>query len=131
MAALVLAVAPDLFFSSRIDSTAKRLGYQVRFATDAADFLRKLETELPALVLIDSNARQFPWKELIEAVRKDQRTASIPIVVFGQHSDTESIRSARAAGCDRFVANSQLARELPQLLRAYVQEGPSSRGDAP
>ncbi len=124
-------MAPDLFFGSRIDSAARRLGHQVRFATDAADFLRKLEDELPALVLIDSRARQFPWKDLIEAVRKDQRTASVPIIVFGQHSDIESIRSARAAGCDRFVTNSQLVQELPELLKAYVQGRSSSPIDAP
>jgi hypothetical protein len=37
-------------------------------------------------------------------------------VAYGSHVDTESLRAARAAGCDRVLPRSKFIEELPSAL---------------
>ncbi len=121
----ILALISDLFFSSRVGSTLQALGYRVTLveAADAypetAFFSAALAADQTALVILDLNA-PLPWADWLAAAKADPVTASIPWLAFGSHKETEKLAAAKRAGAERVVARSKFSAELPDLVRALV-----------
>src|SRR5947208_16237384 len=55
----VVAYIDDLFFQMKLAETAKHLGLEVKVASNAESLLQLLEP-LPALVIVDLNAKSSP-----------------------------------------------------------------------
>ena len=93
--AQVAALVDDLFFQAKIMETAQQLGVQLKtFGTGPALLAEVLQTA-PRLVIIDLNARQGA----IEAIEQlHALAASVPIVAFLSHVQTDLAAQARAAG---------------------------------
>ena len=106
--ARVVALAPDLMFASRIEATLGAAGHDVTLAGSAA--------EAPlgdADVLIADLDRIEP-----EAVVG----LGVPVLGFYSHTNTETRDVAEAAGVDRVVPRSRMAREMPELVEALADE---------
>ena len=114
MSRRIIAVVPDLFFSTRILATARTVGVPV----DLIPLPRALAacTEaLPALVLIDLHANGDPMG-LVRALKADARTREIPVVGFYSHVETALRRAALEAGIDEALPRSAFTQRLPELL---------------
>jgi CheY-like chemotaxis protein len=117
---LVLALVPDLMFATQIEQVLEHLGYAPAFVRDAAALLARAREEPPALVLLDLAARGVDVPAVIQELKADPATGTLPIVAFGPHLDAAAVAAARAAGADTVVANSKLAFDLPGLLARYA-----------
>jgi len=109
----ILALAPDLFFASRLRSLAESAGRSIQ----VVESLPRLEEELtayrPALVLIDLGARGI---DAPSAVRLAKRAGVPRVVVFGPHKDLDARAAALAAGADRWLTNQNLMTTFASLL---------------
>jgi CheY-like chemotaxis protein len=105
----VLAVVTDLFVQSRIAAAAKAAGRQVRFVGSES----QIQDLAPyAVALVDLDART----DVLGVIRRLKLEASMPVVAFGPHLDTERRKRARAAGADRVLAKSKFVTELPKIM---------------
>ncbi len=104
--------------SSRIEATAGHLGYDVRSARSTEDFWRGVE-EGPALVLLATHRTRLPWEALLSEL--SGLAEHPPVLAFGSHVDTQARDRARAAGATRWVPNSVLAAQLPELIRELAR----------
>jgi CheY-like chemotaxis protein len=118
----VAALAPDLIFATRIEAAIRAAGAQARVADNGASLWDAIE-RWPELVLIDLSASG--WEEPVRRAKTLPQTRAIPIVAFGSHVDTETLRAARQAGCDHAWARSRFFEELPRLLKDTLH--PSTR----
>ncbi|MGA8102467.1 MAG: response regulator [Candidatus Acidiferrales bacterium] len=111
--AQVAALVDDLFFQAKIMETAKLLGVQLKtFGTGPALLTEVLQTP-PRLVIIDLNARQGA----IEAIEQlHASAASVPIVAFLSHVQTELAARAKAAGCRDVMPRSLFTTNLAKIL---------------
>lgn len=71
-------------------------------------------------VLIVDLAARADWQPPM----REARERNIPIIAFGPHIDAESRRKAKQAGASRVLANSNLARDLPNILLALKNSAP-------
>lgn len=116
----ILALVPDLLFSSRIASLAQQAGRPLAIARSLAEFEQALATQRPALALVDLSARGIDVARAIRAAK----TANVPgVIAFGPHKDLAARALAMEAGADRWVTNQRLAETLAAVL--------SSRPGAP
>jgi hypothetical protein len=69
----------------------------------------------PALVVVALDAPRS--METIEAGKR----AGAHVLAFGSHKNVELMRAAKAAGCDQVVPRSQMAADLPNLLKKYAE----------
>jgi hypothetical protein len=113
--AKIVALVPDLMFGTRIEDAAKHLGYPVEFVKPEEDAGAMIAHVSPALVVVALDAPHS--MEAIEAGRK----AGARVLAFGSHKNVELMRAAKAAGCDQVVARSQMAADLPNLLKKYAE----------
>jgi len=116
MAAKILAVVEDIFFLAKIQQTARQLGLTVESV--APDALQdRLVPGGADAILLDLNHRSGMAVALLENLKSDPATHSIPVIAFLSHVQTDLAQAAHAAGCDRVLARSAFSQQLPLLLR--------------
>ncbi len=119
---IVLALVDDLFFRARIAETARHTGVEFEAVPAGKDLLEKLrmapggatlQGSVPALILVDLNARGGP----LEALRELQAAGNqIPVIAFLSHVQTELAEQARAAGCAEVLPRSKFTQNLAAIL---------------
>ena len=103
--ARITALAPDLFFASKIDATLKAAGHDVTIVGQgpiAGD---------PQLVIVDLDNTP----DLEAGLGR-----GAPTLGFYSHVDVETRRRAERAGFDLVVPRSRMARDMPQLVASLL-----------
>jgi DNA-binding response OmpR family regulator len=114
--AAILALVDELMMQSRVELAARAAGWRVQFAARPEELWSLARAERPALLLVGATATRQPWEELVRTWKADAELSRVPVVAFGSHLDQGLRRRARAAGCDRMVANSVIATDFGGLL---------------
>ena len=114
---MIIAAVDDLMLSSKISTTAKALGVELRFARTPDAVLEAVRAARPALVIFDLNSARAHAVETGARLKQDAALAGVPIVGFVSHVDGALVEQARAAGFDRVLARSAFFAALPQLLQ--------------
>ena len=104
--ARVVAVAPDLMFSSRIEATLGAAGHQVELAPSLS------EAGLQDAELLVADLDRIEPESVVGL--------GIPVLGFYSHTDTELRERAKAAGVDTVVPRSRMVREMPQLVSGLL-----------
>ena len=117
--AVVLVVADDLLFRSKISTVAKRGGVVIRAATTADAAMATVKEQRPALILLDlDSARTQPF-ELLRWLGSDPDLRSVPTIGFVSHVHAAAIQEARSLGIGRVLARSAFVAELPDILAPH------------
>src|SRR5687767_12938308 len=112
----VIAIVDDLFFASKIRGTAEQVGTRVQFSRSIPDAAAKAREEAPALIIADLNASCCDVLELARALKSDDSLASVPLLGFFSHIQTELHQAAIAAGYDRVIPRSAFTKNLADIL---------------
>lgn len=124
----LLLVVDDLMASSRLETTARHLNYEVRLARSVDAFWAGVQ-DGPALILLGTHATALPWEDLLRELRTSANAP--PVLAFGPHVDAETRGRARDAGATRWVANSRIATDLPDLMTALAAQSPQVPSSSP
>jgi hypothetical protein len=103
--ARIVALAPDLFFATKIEETLTSAGHDVTVVARA--------DALPAdaeLVIVD----------LDQVGPAIEPSPGAPILAFYSHVDVETRRRGEEAGFDLVVPRSRMAREMPELVERLL-----------
>jgi CheY-like chemotaxis protein len=112
-----VALETDLFFAVRIESAVKAARARPLIVEDGAALWNAIE-RWPELVIIDLGVAG--WQEPVRRAKTLPHTRAVPIVAFGSHIETQTLRAAREAGCDHAWARSRFTSELPDLLQEVL-----------
>jgi ActR/RegA family two-component response regulator len=106
----ILALAPDLFFGSRLGDAAGALGLGFERVSSPEALLAALDRSRPRLVVVDlaAGVQHLP--------RVATAAAEARLLAFGPHVNVQARQAALDAGFHEWVSNGRLARELPGLL---------------
>lgn len=107
---LIYCLTTDLFYRSKIEGTAKACGVTVEMVPSVDDF-RQLCPTPPTIMLLDLH---HPDALNILGLCKERVISTIG---FAAHTDTATLTSARAAGCQLVLPKSAFFQRLPSLLR--------------
>src|SRR5436853_5889551 len=84
----VIAVLDDLMFTVKINEAAKKAGVAVQFLKSEKDVLDKAR-EHPALVILDLNFAGVDPFSLVEKLKADGETKSVPLIGYVSHVQGE------------------------------------------
>ena len=98
-----------------------KAGYAVVGADNGDDAYRQAVSLAPDLVIMDYELRGIDGCEATERLKRDPRTAAIPIVMITGHVSSSEFERARAAGCDAFVAKPVSYEQLLDEVRRRMQ----------
>jgi CheY-like chemotaxis protein len=108
----VVALAPDLFFASKISETLKATGHDVHVVgtvPEAVDAAADSD-----VVIVDLHTPELDPAQLAA------KLGGKPLIGFYSHVDADTRAQAERAGFDLVVPRSRMAREMPVLVERLV-----------
>ncbi len=113
----VLALVDDLFFSSKIVSTARLCGVPTRLSTTREELIQKARSETVKLIIVDLNGRTTQPVQTIKELRASSDLDEIPILAYFSHVQTELQQEARKAGAQWILPRSVFSNRLAKILK--------------
>lgn len=139
----ILLVDDSKFLRLATERALERAGYDVTSATDGEQALQMARTFCPDLILLDMLLPKLPGPEVLKALKKDPKTADIPVVVFTGVSRKNASRPQRDGaygylekaglgldkGFDSFLAAvADIIQQLPVKKRVISSETRKKQG---
>ena len=117
----IFAFVDDLFFSAKIQETARKLNVKVEFCKAEKELLEHMKQngeEKPSLIIFDlNNANAKPLTLIPKLKAKLKKGTSI--IGFLSHVQGDLKQKAHEVGCDMVLPRSAFSQNLPQLLRRH------------
>jgi len=115
----ILAVLDDLFFTVKINESAKRAGMPIVFVKSEQDALDQA-AQKPALIIIDLNCAKVDPLKLVQKLKDNAETKAISVIGYVSHVQGELKQQAQEAGCNMVLARSAFSQNLPQILKRHA-----------
>jgi PleD family two-component response regulator len=112
----IIAAVDDMFFASKIRSTAEHLGIAVEFKKNKAAAVEAARQESPAMLIADLHSQRCDPLAIAREFKSDDDLKSIPLVGFFSHVDTALQSAAQQAGFDRVMPRSAFSNNLARIL---------------
>jgi CheY-like chemotaxis protein len=103
-------------------------GYRVVVAADGASGLQMARTLKPDVTLLDVHLPYLTGLQLLAALREDEATRDLLVVVFSEDNDPMLIEEAERLSAAAYLVKANL---LPSRLSATVGDVLRSRGRLP
>ena len=98
-------------------------GFELLEAADGHAALRIALAERPDLAFLDWQMPGITGLDVVKALRADERTRAMKIVMLTAHQGEEARRTALAAGADDFIAKPFSPLELLDTVAAVLGPG--------
>lgn len=116
----ILVVDDDPEVTRMLQLMLEFYGYEVKRAHGTAQGMTSLESEIPDLLLLDLMMPHLNGIELCSYVRRDPRTANVPVVMYSAAPNEDNIQAALEAGATRFVHKTGDSEELLQVVKEVL-----------
>lgn len=117
MSTTILTVDDSRTMRDMLRLALVQAGYRVVQAVDGVDGLETLKNETPHVIITDINMPRLDGFGFIEAVRKEERWRTTPILVLTTESDAEKKNRARRAGATGWIVKPFDAEKLTEVIR--------------
>lgn len=98
-----------------------KLGFSdIDEATDGTDALAKLKSRRYGLIISDWNMQPMTGYELLQKVRANDSTKSLPFVMVTAESKVENVIAARKAGVNNYIIKPFSAEVLKAKLKTVL-----------
>jgi CheY-like chemotaxis protein len=118
---MILVVADDLLFRSKISTAAKALGVVVRAATTPDAAIERAREDKPTLVLIDLDGQKPAPFEVLERFAADPDLKRLSTVGFVSHVHADLVQKARGLGIGTVLARSAFVAQLTDILAPHAE----------
>jgi len=103
MGSRILIVEDSAVIRRLIEVCLRAADLEIITRDDGRTGLTAVSSESPDLVVLDIGLPGMDGWEVLDRIRKDPTTKSIPVVVLTAHAEEESRRRANEGGADAFV----------------------------
>src|SRR5215475_632216 len=114
----ILVVEDERALSDVLVYNLEREGYETIVAHDGQEGLRKAQTLLPDLILLDLMLPTLSGVEVCRELRAGERTREIPIVILSAKAEETDQVVGFSLGCDDYVTKPFSVKVLLQRLKA-------------
>jgi CheY-like chemotaxis protein len=117
--ARVLALIPDLLFGSNVQGGLRAVGHDVRLVADEAGMREHLPDA--DVLVVDLASDGLDGCAVVTRLGRDGALADVRTLGFYSHVDADTRERAVAAGFDRVVPRSRMAREGAALVTQLAE----------
>jgi CheY-like chemotaxis protein len=121
--ARILVIEDDRFLRRACEVSLKKRGYTVLTAVDGLEGLQRARTESPDLILLDMLMPKLTGIETLEALKENEQTRDIPVVILSNSSVEADVQQAKALGALGYLVKASLSlRELGEQVAAFLEQ---------
>jgi putative two-component system response regulator len=118
---LILVIEDDEANRVLVTKGLERDGYRVIAVADGETGIRAVEEHVPDLVLLDVGLPRMDGYEVTRRLRRDPRTATLPVLLVTGRSTPEDVVAGLDAGADDFVRKPFERAELMARIRSALR----------
>jgi CheY-like chemotaxis protein len=124
--AYVLVIDDSRDAANLVAKMLKLLGYPVQVAYGPRSAINAITQHFPGLIMLDINMPGVDGTEVCRFLRRDPRTAHVPIIAMSTESQPEMVARVRAAGANHFLPKPISVEALEATL-TQLQKGLPTR----
>jgi CheY-like chemotaxis protein len=102
----------------------QKLSYHVCSANNAEEALEMVNAILPALVIADLKLPGMSGPQMIQVLRKNARTASVPVIIKLEQVTPLLVQKCREAGALACIGSPVQPEELYRVVQAAIEPTP-------
>jgi DNA-binding response OmpR family regulator len=99
----------------------KKAGFSIGTASDGIQAIKKAQSLLPDLILLDVMLPEMDGFAVCETLRRDPRTAAIPVIMVTAVSSILASFAGREAGASEYVTKPFSFKHLLNCINALLQ----------
>lgn len=119
----ILVVEDEQAIAEMIMASLEMAGYQVKRAANGQVAYQMILEQAPDLILADWMMPMMSGLELTKRLKREEKTAEIPIILLTAKSDENDKINGFDAGVDDYVVKPFSPRELLARIRAVLRRG--------
>jgi len=96
--------------------------YDLCTAKNGVEAIERARSEKPDLILLDVVMPELDGFGALAAIRSDQATRSIPVIMVTTRSEAKSLETGYASGCNDYVTKPVNSSELLAKVRNLLGE---------
>ena len=121
--ARILLIEDDQFLRRACEVSLKKRGFTLLTAADGEEGLMLARTGSPDIILLDMLMPKLTGVETLEALKKDERTCGIPVVMLSNSSIDSEVQKAKALGAVGYLIKASLSlKELGDQVESFLEE---------
>jgi CheY-like chemotaxis protein len=120
---VILILTADAALQAQVEQTADRENIPCLALSDEETLLAALPEETPGVIFMDVSHLGVDAASLIEKLKRNQATAKIPLVAFGNSLRADLLQDAKEAGANLVLPRAAFNQQLPELIRHYGKAG--------
>ncbi len=114
----VLVIDDNRAMADSLASMLTLLGYVAQTSYGPRTALNTITRHFPEIILLDINMPGVDGVEVCRYLRRDPRTAHVPVLAMSSEAQPETIARIKAAGADQFLPKPISLEMLEQALTA-------------
>jgi two-component system phosphate regulon response regulator PhoB len=128
---LILVAEDERDLAETVCFHLEREGYKCRHAIDGQAAINEIQRQAPDLIILDRMMPRVSGDELINRIRKDPRTASIPIIMLTAKAEESDELVGFALGADDYVSKPFSTKLLMARVASVLRrnEAGAATGD--
>ena len=120
MSATVLVVEDDPVILRLLEVNFELEGFDVLLAHDGSEGIELPRTKRPDLIVSDIMMPKTSGLELVEALRADEATRTIPIILLSAKAQTGDLKAGMDAGADDYITKPFEPLDLVDRVNALL-----------
>ena len=118
---LVVDDEPNILLS--LEFLMQQAGFEVTTAEDAEQAQVLISQQVPDLILLDISLPGISGFDLLEQLRADEATRSLPVVMLTAHGREVEKEKGMALGASDYITKPFSTRELVSRVQALLESG--------
>lgn len=123
--AYVLVIDDSRDTADSIADMLRLLGYAARVAYGPRTAMNAVTQQYPSLILLDIHMPGVDGPEVCRYLRRDPRTAHVPVIAMSSDQQPDSVAQIMAAGANYFLAKPISMEALELALQAVGKGSPT------
>ena len=117
----ICVVVDDMFFSSKIENTAKDLDISVIRVKNLDDLLNKIEGKTLDLVIIDLASRKIDSEKVFAELKNSKKHGKVFCIGYLPHVERELADKFKQKGVNLVIPRSKFSQEMSMTIKKHIE----------
>ena len=115
-----IAALATMFFGAKLKGEVERVGFKYLGAIGEVGLMKHATGSSPVAIMLDLGKDDVDFASLVSTLKADKTTASIPIIAFCGHVETQRLAAAKEWGCDVVTTNGAVSNSFEAVLKSAI-----------
>jgi CheY-like chemotaxis protein len=118
----ILIVEDNMDTYELVNFILKRNGYETFLAVNGRDGVTAAQKQRPDLIIMDMSMPEMDGWTATGLIKRDEQTASIPLIALTAHALPADRQRAMNAGCNEYITKPMDLEDLVEAVQYWVNK---------